>query len=101
MAIPHGYLHHENLPWWSHLSPSPKIPTLPSRKVDPQYPEHLLPYVNRDRTQGALSAAPFPSFSDFLNEDGSLKPYDLDTPPAGGLLGIIEQYLRNNGQRGY
>ncbi len=101
MAIPHGYPYHENLPWWSHRSPLPKIPSLPSRKVDPQYPEYLLPYVRRDQTQGAPSPAPFPSVSDFLKEDGSLKPFEQDTPPAGGLLGIIEQYLRNSGQRGY
>jgi len=101
MAVPHGYPHHEHLPWWSHLSPLVKIPIFPSYKVDSQYPEHLLPYVRRDQTQGAPSAAPFRSFSDVLNEDGSLKPFGPETPTAGGLLGIIEQYLRNNGQRGY
>lgn len=101
MAIPHGDPHHKRLPWWSQLPPPPKIPALPSYRVDPQYPEHLLPYVRGDQMQGAPSAAPFRSFSDFLNEDGSLKPFGPETPAAGGLLGIIEQYLRASSQREY
>lgn len=99
MAIPYGDPHHKRLPWWSQLPLQPKIPTLPSYHVDPQYPEHLLPYVRPDQTLAPPYAAPSRSFSDFLNEDGSLKSIGPGTPTAGGLLGIIEQYLRSDGHR--
>jgi hypothetical protein len=67
----------------------------------PIYPAQPVPHVDSFTKQGGPSAEPFPRFSDFLNRDGSLKPFDANVPPAGGLLGIIEQYLRNNGQRGF
>jgi hypothetical protein len=36
-----------------------------------------------------------------LNEGGGRASVNQAAPPAGGLLGIIEQYLRDSRQRGY
>lgn len=97
------------LPDWRQYLPAPPVspdpspyipaPIVPPLTPHPVYRVQPLPYIDSFTKQGAPSVVPFPRFSDFLNEDGSLKPVSPDTPPAGGLLGIIEQYLRNNGQR--
>jgi len=103
MAIPHGDPHHERLPWWSQLSPLPKLPTLssPTYEIDPRlYPVWLQTAIEYFPRQDN-SYVPVPrGLPALLNEAHGQEPVNRDAPPVGGLLGVIEQYLRDSRQRG-
>lgn len=102
-------------PWWELLPPPPSstdpspyapVPIIPPpRDVDPpsRPPEWLFgpPYISRISTP-APSSEPAPrGLPALLAEIGAFEPSNPEAAPAGGLPGLILEYLRNSRERGY
>jgi hypothetical protein len=116
-------------PWWQFLPPPapsknsdpfgpvPIVPPLPPPpiKVDPpsRPPEWMFgpPYLSRFPTQvpsfgpayaSVIAASPQEKSGGLLRimtQAGLIDPSNPDGVPSGGLLGLIQEHLRNNGDR--
>ena len=106
-------------PWWELLPPQPSlndpspyapVPIIPPappppRDVDPpsRPPEWLFgpPRISGVSIEPSSSSPAPRGLPALLAEVGAFEPSDPETPPAGGLPGLLREYLRNSRRRGY
>lgn len=101
-------------PWWELLPPQPSlndpspyapVPIIPPappppRDVDPpsRPPEWLFgpPRISGVPVEPSSSSPAPRGLPALLAEVGAFEPSDPETPPAGGLPGLLREYLRNS-----
>jgi len=106
-------------PWWELLPPQPSsndpspyapVPIIPPappppRDVDPpsRPPEWLYgpPRISGVSIEPSSSSPAPRGLPALLAEIGAFEPSDPETPPTGGLPGLLREYLRNSRRHGY